>query len=500
MDLLIGTFLLVNMNMKFKKKFDLQVFNTLSRKKEKFVPLKKGVIKMYSCGPTLHKIHTHIGNLWAYTFADFAKRYFQFHGHQVVDVIKFTDVDDHTISECNSSKKELRAYTQNHITDFLRQIALLNITEPEYLPRLTDYINDVVDAISKLDDAKVTYKANDSIYLSINEISNYGELADLGKSKSLKQNAQRRLKEFVDDDKEDINDFCLWKAWRENEGKIFWNTKYGKGRPGWHLGCAVISRKLLGDSFDLHLGGVSHIFPHHTNEIAISETITHKKFVKYWMHQDYVIVDDVAMSPRKGTLYSIDDIIQKGYDPLVLRHLFLKTHYRQKHNFTWQSMDESASEINNIVRFLLWLDSKKGAKQSNKDLQSIQQKYLDNILDGLNDDFNTSESFKALSEFISEIYKLDDLIGKKDAENIKYFIFEVDKIFGFIESSYRKRIEEISSKIDSKEIEKLLLERNQFKIQKEFIEADKIRDHFSSFGLQILDNSNGESYVDLQTA
>ncbi len=261
------------------KKVEINLYNTLTHGLEKFKSVADEKITMYSCGPTLHKLHTQIGNLRSYVFSDMLKRYFLYLGYEVEHVIKITDVDDHIVAECNSSGRDLTEYTTENYNDFLKQLKKINLLKPSYLPRVTENIDSLVKAIQELDGKGFVYYSKGSAYFKIDKVEKYGELVNIEKQKSLKKNAQGRLRSFIEEAKQNNNDFCLWKAWTKKDGEIFWETAIGKGRPGWHLECSVLALKLLGDTVDVHIGGISHIFPHHTNEIAISESLTDKNLL-----------------------------------------------------------------------------------------------------------------------------------------------------------------------------------------------------------------------------
>lgn len=308
----------------------LKLYNTLTRKKDVFKPLKKNKVGMYVCGPTIYN-YVHIGNLRAYVFADILRRFLKESNYKIKEVMNLTDVDDKTIKQSQKDGKNLREFTEKYEKTFLEDIKKMNIEKPEILPRATNNIKQMVSLIKKLLEKGIAYKAKDGIYFSIQKFKDYGKLSKI-KTKNLKEGASNRvLKDEYN--KDNANDFVLWKFYDKKDENVFWNTKLGKGRPGWHIECSVMSMRYLGKSFDIHLGGVDLIFPHHENEIAQSEAATGKKFVNYWMHNEWILVNGQKMSKSLNNFYKLSDITKEGYSPFDLRYLYLLTHYRKPLNF-----------------------------------------------------------------------------------------------------------------------------------------------------------------------
>jgi cysteinyl-tRNA synthetase len=476
-----------------KKINDLSVYNTLGKRLERFIPANDDFIGIYNCGPTLHKDHTQIGNLRSYVFADFVKRYFLYRGFAVRHVIKITDVDDHTLCECREKKLSLDEYTKPQLDDFLSQLEQMNIRDFVILPRVTGNIPEIVDAIKKLTAAGLTYSANGSTYFKVGGVENYGKLANLDKQASFKRNAQKRLKDFVSDDKEDINDFCLWKAFRpEFDGDVFWDSEFGKGRPGWHIECAVISQKYLGENFDIHVGGISHIFPHHTNEIAIAESLSGKKFVNYWLHHDYVVVDGEKMSKEKGTYLTLNDIVLKNYSPLVLRLVLLRTHYRHKLNFTWNSMDDGKRILTKLVKFLNSLRFVKRDDDNTLQVDSILSEAKKDFFRSMNSDFNISNVLRSLSDLVKSMSADVDIINRQQAERIRDFIFEVDSVLGCIKPLYDSYEKEVDLIIRNG-LSEVLNKRSAARKEKKYSLADDLKKQIEDAGL-IVKDQDGSHY------
>jgi cysteinyl-tRNA synthetase len=445
----------------------LKLYNTLTRKKEVFKPVNKGKVGMYVCGPTIYDF-VHIGNLRAYVFADIVKRYLKFCGYNVKEVMNLTDVDDKTIKNSQEEKKSLKEFTGKYEKSFLEDIKKMNIEKPEIMPRATGHIKEMVAIIKKLLDKGIAYKTNDGIYFSIKKFKNYGKLSGI-KIKDLKAGASKRVSKD-EYDKEHVNDFVLWKFYTKDDGDVFWNTGIGKGRPGWHIECSAMSAKHLGQSFDIHLGGVDLIFPHHENEIAQSEAATGKKFVKYWLHNEWILVDGKKMSKSLKNFYKLEDIADKGYSPLDLRYFYLTKIYRQQLNFTWKNLDASKKSLGRLKNIL---SNMKGSGKINKKNIEIARKQFLEIMD---DDLNTSRAVSYLWEVLRD---------KRLNNSEKYKLaLEFDKVLGL------KLDEEDKIKISS-EVKKLVEEREKLRKKKDWKKADELRKKINKLGFIIDDTKKG---------
>ena len=288
------------------------LFNTLTRRKEPFTPLEIGKVKMYTCGPTVYD-YAHIGNFRAFLFEDLLKRWLLLQGFKVTHVMNLTDVDDKTIRGSQKQGLPLRQFTDFYIKAFFEDIKTLNILAADVYPRATDRIPEMVALIKTLMDKGYAYRGEDgSIYYCISKFPDYGKLSKL-KTAELKAGARVSQDEYA---KEEAQDFALWKAWTPEDGDVFWETELGKGRPGWHIECSAMSMKYLGETFDIHCGGVDNIFPHHENEIAQSEAASGKKFVNYWLHNEHLQVEGKKMSKSLGNYYTLRDLLAKQCDPV----------------------------------------------------------------------------------------------------------------------------------------------------------------------------------------
>ncbi|MFH1233790.1 MAG: cysteine--tRNA ligase [Patescibacteria group bacterium] len=472
----------------------IKIYNTLSKKIEPLKTIKEKEIKLYSCGPTVYN-YVHIGNLRAYIFVDLLKRFLYYSNFNVTHVMNITDVDDKTIMGSIKNNEPLNDYTNFYLTAFLRDLKLLNIQLPDLMPKATEHINDMVALIKELKNKGCTYEINGSVYFKISSTKNYGVLAQLDQQ-NLKENASGRL----DNDeyaKENASDFVLWKAWTPNDGNVYWDTEIGRGRPGWHIECSAMSMKYLGETIDIHTGGVDLIFPHHTNEIAQSEKATSKKFVNYWMHNGHLLVDGKKMSKSLNNFYTLEDITKKGFDPLLLRLVLIKTHYRQILNFTLTDFEEAKKILLKFINLLINLDftirnsKKEYANTDNVDnlIDECRKKFKD----ALSDDLNISMAISHMLYFIKEVNKSMDLFSATKIKEIKEFIFEIDDVLGFVRKFYNAYMDRLNKKTNNLNIYSLLEKREQARALKDYGEADRLREKIINCGLLIEDTKN--SYI-----
>ena len=392
----------------------IQLYNTLTKKKEPFKPLKDGVVGLYTCGPTVYDL-AHIGNFRAYVFEDLLHRYLEYSGFKVLRVMNITDVDDKTIKGSQAEGKSLTEYTDRYISAFIEDMEQLRLKKPDYLPRATEHIPEMVSIIKKLLEKGYAYRKDDSIYFSISKFPSYGKLAGIDLSE-IKPGVRIDVDEY---EKEDVRDFALWKEEKEN---VFWDTELGRGRPGWHIECSAMSMKYLGESFDIHTGGVDNIFPHHENEIAQSEAVTGKKFVNYWLHCSHLLVNNEKMSKSKGNFHTLRDLLNKGHNPIAIRYLLLSTHYRDPLNFTDKSLVQAENTVKNYNAFYQAMDFCKTEKEDNSIRPAIE-KARKVFTEGLNEDLNISLALSGIFNLIktANIALTDGAIGVKEAADIKSF-------------------------------------------------------------------------------
>src|SRR3989338_67162 len=405
------------------KTMTLQFYNTLTRKKDIFVPIVTGKVSMYNCGPTVYD-YAHIGNFRAYVCSDILKRYLIYKGFMVKQVMNITDVDDKTIKCSQKAGINLKEYTQKYTQAFFEDLETLHILKADVFPRATDYIQQMTDLINKLLKKGIAYTAEDGIYFSIQKFKKYGKLSKLDLTKN-KPGARVQQDEY---DKDTTHDFALWKFWTEKDGDVFWENKLGKGRPGWHIECSAMSMENLGEMFDIHTGGIDLIFPHHENEIAQSEAVTGCQFVRYWLHNEYIKVDGKKMSKSLGNFYTLRDLVNKGYSARAIRYLLLSTHYRQQLNFTLQGIEASQHAIDRIDEFIEKLDLTDGTKAETTHIKKIIREFKQSFEAAMDNDLNIAEALAALFDFMKKINTLlvDNSVSKKDALAIFTSLKKID--------------------------------------------------------------------------
>ena len=460
---------------------NIQFFNTLTRKKEKFLPIEKGKVKMYTCGPTVYDF-AHIGNFRAFLFEDLLRRWLEYRGFKVTQVMNLTDVDDRTIGASRKLGIPLGQHTAQFIKAFFEDIAALNIEKAEHYPRATEHIPEMVALIKKLVEKGYAYRGEDgSIYYDISKFKDYGQLSKF-KVTELKAGARVKVDEY---EKAEARDFALWKAWDEGDGDVFWETDIGKGRPGWHIECSAMSMKYLGETLDIHTGGVDNMFPHHENEIAQSEAATGKKFVNYWLHCEHLLVEGKRMGKRYGNYYTLRDLIELGYDPKAVRYLLLSTHYRQQFNFTFEGLEAAKNAIERLTNFtyrLLEADGKGGEERITAMMGRVEKEFGE----AMDDDLNVSVALASLFEFVREVNNLLDnnVLSKEEAQEVHNLMVGFDKVLGVVGEV--KKEEKLS-----KEAEELIHKREEARKAKDWKTADQIRQQLAAMGIIIEDTPQG---------
>jgi len=443
----------------------LELFNTLSRKKEIFEPINPPRVGLYTCGPTVYN-YAHIGNWRAYVFADLLKRHLLYKGFNVKHIMNLTDIDDKTIKNSIEQNKGLKEFTQFYINEFFKGRDLLNIIPPDTYTKATDYIDEMVNLIKILKEKGFAYQAEDgSTYFNIHKDVNYGKLSHF-KLSDLKENANNRLKKD-EYEKENAEDFALWKAWTPEDGDVFWETDLGKGRPGWHIECSAMSMKNLGESFDIHTGGVDNIFPHHENEIAQSECATGKTFAKYFIHNEHLLVGNKKMSKSAGNFYTLEDLIKMNIDPIAFRLWLYTSNYSTRTNFTIEAVKGTETSLARLRWAFLALGDEIGSIHSTYKKRFVE--FLDNNLD----------SPQALT-LVWELLK-DDTLSNSDK---KATILDFDKVLGLGLDKLKE--EEIPD-----EILQIAKEREIARGGKNWAKSDELRDKIYSLGYEIKDTDSG---------
>jgi len=468
----------------------IKFYNTLTRKEDDFESLDKKNVRIYTCGPTVYD-YAHIGNLSAYLFVDLLKRYLRYRGYNIMDVMNITDVDDKTIKSSQAKNQSLQEYTEIYTKALLEDFAKLNILLPKTICKATDHINDMIKLIEDLLNKGYAYKAEDgSVYFKISQFKNYGKLSNLEK-RDLKIGASGRVNSD-EYEKENASDFVLWKAWQEKDKDNFWDSPFGKGRPGWHIECSAMSMEKLGPTLDIHTGAVDLIFPHHENEIAQSEASTGKQFVKYWLHRGHLKVDDKKMSKSLGNFYVLSDILKQNSNPMAFRYLILTNHYRANLNFTFDALKSSENALVKIKNFVARVKEQMNNKQKDNDLvDDYIQKTEESFKQGMDDDLNTPLAIASIYKFIGDVNKLIDneAVSAKNAQAILEFLERIDDVFGFI----FYQVNEISEEKKNK-IEELIKIRNDFRADKNWAEADRIKEELLKMGLVIKDEKDGTKW------
>ncbi len=459
----------------------IRFFNTLTRRKEKFTPIEPSKVRMYTCGPTVWD-YAHIGNFRAFLFEDLLKRWLEYRGYKVIHVMNITDVDDKTIKGSQKQQIPLEQYTAHYTKAFFEDITALNIKPADYYPKATDHIPEMMALVKTLIQKGYAYKAPDkSIYYAIKKFKNYGKLGHI-KVAELKAGARVKTDEY---EKEEAQDFALWKAWTPEDGDVFWETELGKGRPGWHIECSAMSMKYLGETFDIHCGGVDNVFPHHENEIAQSEAATGKRFVRFWLHNEHLLVEGKKMAKKFGNFYTLRDLLGKGYDPIVIRFLLLSTHYRAQLNFTFEGLDATAGAMERLRNFVRRLGDADGKGSSGRVAELVRWVQA-SFGEAMDDDLNISVALGALFDFVREMNALLDanVVSRSEADEIGALMQGFDGVLGVVGKA---EMEEALPK----EAEELIKKREEARKAKDWARADALRLRLRKMGVVVEDTPQG---------
>jgi cysteinyl-tRNA synthetase len=446
----------------------------------KFVPLEKGKVKMYTCGPTVYDF-VHIGNLRTFVFQDLLRRWLEYRGFQVTQVMNLTDVDDRTIKASKERGIPLDVQTKQYIDAFFQHKEQLNIEQAEYYPRATEHINEMVDFVGKLLEKGYAYRAEDgSTYYDISKFKCYGKLSRM-KLKELKAGARVKVDSY---EKEQARDFALWKAWDENDGDVFWTTEIGKGRPGWHLECSVMSMKYLGETLDIHSGGADLIFPHHENEIAQSEAVTGKRFVNCWMHSELLMVEGEKMAKSLGNYYTLQDLLDEGYNAMAVRFLLMSTHYRQQLNFTFEGLKAAQNAIERLTIFLRRLTEVEG-RPVGEELEDLMKTVRKDFETALDDDLNIAKALAVTFDFMRDVNRMIDQgrVSRKEARVVNDLMIGFDKVLAIMS--------EVKKEPLSKEVERLIQKREAARKARDWKTADDIRLKLYEMGIILEDTTVG---------
>ena len=459
----------------------LKLKNTLTRADEEFKPLEGNTVRMYACGPTVYD-YGHIGNFRTFVAVDVLRRYMKYLDYQIVHVMNITDVEDRIIRNMLEQGKSLEEYTQFYTQEFLKDCDSLNLERPEIMPYATGHIPEMIELMSRLGQAGHTYQSDGSLYYRIESFPGYGKLSGL----KLEGNIAGARVDVDEYDKADARDFVLWKAPKE-EGEPRWPSPFGEGRPGWHLECSAMSMKYLGESFDIHCGGVDLIFPHHENEIAQSEGATGKPFVQFWVHSEFLLVEGEKMAKRKGNFYTVRDLLAKGYSPMAIRYLLLSVPYRTQLNFTFEGLRSAESSLERLRNFRRRVTDIAGGG-SNRRVQEIVSKAREGFETGMNDDLNTSEALAAVFDLVRDVNIAIDSneFGADDRDTVLAFLSRVDSVLGVLG--------EEAPDILEPEIEAMIGERNAARRNRDFNRADQIRQELAARGIILEDTTQGTKW------
>jgi cysteinyl-tRNA synthetase len=470
---------------------EIQVHNTYSGKVEPFVPLKTGEVRMYTCGPTVYD-YAHIGNFRTFVFQDILRRFLKLRGFKLTHVMNLTDVDDRIIANAAAAGVGIRDYTEKYVQAFFADCRTLSVEAPEHWIRATDNIEPMVELIQKLQKNTYTYDSEGSIYYRIAKFPDYGKLSKIDLS-GIKAGAR------VDNDryeKESARDFALWKA--PKPGEHFWETAIGLGRPGWHIECSAMAMKYLGETIDIHTGGIDLAFPHHENEIAQSEAATGKKFVRYWLHAEHLLVEGEKMSKSLGNFYTLRDLFAKGYKPSALRFALASVPYRRQLNFTFDGLQQATSSVDRLRNFAARLKNEKFAAGKNEAMSARIGKAGDDFDAGLADDLNTAQALAAMFDFVRDANIAMDK-GEFRGGEVKAaqeFLESFDRVFAVVEDNDAEKLKAIgfgaaAGGPHDSEIENLVAERQAARKRRDFATADRVRKELDERGILLEDTKDG---------
>jgi len=495
----------------------LRFFNTLSRQEEEFQPLEEGKVRMYICGPTVWNF-AHIGNFRTFVFGDILRRYLKFKGYEVTHVFNLTDIDDRIINEAAKAGISIDDFTAPYIQYFWEDFDALGIERPEVTPRATHHILEMIEIISKLLENGHAYESDGSIYYRITAFPEYGKLSRIKFEGNITGGSERIDTDKYD--KEDARDFALWKLVGETE-EPGWDAPFGRGRPGWHIECSAMAMKYLGETFDIHAGGQDLQFPHHENEIAQSEGATGKLFAKYWIHSEFLKIDDVTMSKSKGNFFTFRDLQEQGYSALAIRYLLLSVPTRKQLNFTFEGLQGAESTVARLRNFRQLVQessvasafpsgldkdsaamppdsetaappqdnsgsaSEKQSFSAGQEVKNLVSQALEKFEESMDDDFNTAAALAAVHDLVREVNTAmaTDGITAEAGDAVLNAITRIDSVLGIFGAE--------DSEILDADIEALIEERIQARRNRNFARSDEIRDELAAKGIVLEDTKDG---------
>jgi cysteinyl-tRNA synthetase len=458
----------------------LKLYNTLTGNVEDFQPLIPNEVRIYVCGPTVYDF-AHIGNFRTFLFADLLRRYIKYKGYKIHHVMNITDVDDKIILRAVEQKKTLREYTDQFTQFFFEDFDALGAERPEEVLRATDHIPEMVDLIKRLESNGHTYQSEGSTYYRIGSFGRYGQLSKMNFEGNVAGGSDRV--DADEYDKENVRDFVLWKA--AKEGEPFWDTDLGAGRPGWHIECSAMSMKALGETFDIHAGGVDLIFPHHENEIAQSEGATGKPFVRYWVHAEFLMVEGEKMSKSKGNFYTFRDLVSKGHNPRAIRYLLLSAPHHKQLNFTLEGLRGAESTVERLNDFKRRLTELKPEPGSTAEIAGIIERARTHFGEALDDDLNTAEALAAIHDFARETNTAmaGGIIKSDDRKSLLELVESFDSVFNVFG--------EVKQELLDSEVQALIDQRQDARKAKNFARSDEIRNQLTEMGIILEDTKDG---------
>ena len=463
----------------------MNVYNSLTRRVEELKPLEGNTIRLYTCGPTVYNF-AHIGNFRAYTFEDILRRVIQFCGMGVKQVMNLTDVDDKTIRNANANGVALGDYTRTYKDAFFADLKTLNIQPAEVYPAATDHIPEMIELVRRLMEKGVAYQSEDgSVYFKVREFPGYGKLAHIDFD-----HQQTGLRCAADEyDKENVGDFALWKAWEESDGPVGWDSPWGRGRPGWHIECSAMSMKYLGESFDLHTGGIDNLFPHHENEIAQAEAATGRQFVKTWMHCAHLKVNGEKMSKSAGNFFTLRDLVEKGYTGREIRYVLVNAHYRTGLNFAFSALDDARRSLARIDECTGRLEAASaGAAGDLAAAPKFAAKCLEDFTAAVSDDLNLPRAFAALFELVrgANAAMQSGALAPAEAAAALAVFRRMDEVLGVVFFGHAE-----AAAVPA-EIQALLDRRAAARAAKDWAESDRLRDELAAAGWAVKDSKDGQ--------
>ena len=474
-----------------KKMNEIRLHNTLTNNLEALHPLHTDEVRMYTCGPTVYDF-AHIGNFRTFVFQDILRRFLRSRGYRMMQVMNLTDVDDRIIQNAAAAGITIREYTEKYVQAFLEDMQALHLETPEEIVRATDHIEDMVALIEELQEKGFTYASDGSIYYSIAKFPKYGKLTKIDLS-GMQAGARVDVDRY---EKADARDFALWKSPKPNEH--FWETRIGPGRPGWHIECSAMAMKYLGDTIDIHTGGVDLAFPHHENEIAQSEAATGHTFVRLWLHAEHLIIDGEKMSKSLGNFFTLRDLFAKGQKPSTVRYLLLSVPYGRQLNFTQDSLKQAESSVERLRNFVARLKGEQFPAGSNPQMLKRSEKAENDFDAGLAGDLNTAVALAAVFDLVRDVNTAMDRgeFRQQDAMRVLAAMEKFDGILAVLADDDAETLKKFGSGgsptgMSPEQVEALIEERNAAKTQRDFKRADAIRQQLMDSGIILEDRKDG---------